>query len=308
MERDRNGVSGLAVCFAVAASVLLSRLSLGALLFPIPTLLLSYRLERTDYAVAVQALSLAGILAWQLIPDTSLFNAQTSGLLLLGLYFTLATGLMSIIFTALRKYSSSVLRKMVIASGAIAVMGCIYLLWLDSASGAKAAEGIVTAFANVFPEDFFGYDTQLFAQAALLVIRVCIVPFAMAFGSIPLLFTESGANRFNSSWQEGFASMMMPQGFSYAFMGLFIAGIVAGLAGWSTACAVALNLLLGLSLHYILNGLSVVHALIRRKNPAFAASTLICLLFFISLIPVLDVLVWLGLLVAGLLETWVKMR
>lgn len=308
MERDRSGVSGLTVCLAVAASVLLSRLSLGVLLFPIPTLLISYRMERTQDAVAIQAVGLAGILAWQLIPEIRLFSPESSGLLVLGLFFTLATGLTALIFTALRNYSSSVLRKLVIASVPIAVLGSIYLVWLETPAGVKAAEGILSVFAGVFPEDILGYDTQLFAYAALVVIKVCTVPFAVAFGSIPVLFTESGVNRFNSSWQAGFASMMMPPRFFWIYMGLIASCIAGRLLGWNAVFIVALNLVLGLGLHYMLNGLSVVHALFRRRNPAFPASTLIYLMFFITFIPVLDLLVWIGLTVTGLLETWVRMR
>ena len=271
-------------------------------------MLASYRMEKTLHAVLVQALALVAVLAWRIIPEVGFITTEALGMFLIGLLFILSTGLTSLIYTALRDYSSSMLRKMVLASVPVMVLGSAYIIWLGTASGVVAAEGIRTVFAAVFTEDILGFDTAMFADVALLVVKLVAVPFSMIFGAIPVLVTESGANRFNSEWQAGFASMMMPPVFFWVFCGLLALSVAGYAFGSETVTLIGINLLAGFGLHYILNGLSVVHAWIRRKNPAFGASTLIYMLFFLSFIPFLGGVVWLALLVTGLLERWVRMR
>ena len=298
----------LTIGISLVLSVVLSRLSLGALVYPIPVVLTSYRMEKTRDAVLVQAVALIAVIAWRIIPEIKLLGADVLGMFLLGLLFILATGLTSLIYTALRDFSSSVLRKMVIASVPVMVLGCAYIIWLGTASGLAAADGIKAVFAAVFPEDVFGLDTSMFSEAALLVVKMVAVPFSMIFGAIPVLITESGANRFRSEWQAEFASMMMPPVFFWVFCGLLAVTVAGYFAKSQTVTLIGINLTAGLGLHYVLNGLSVVHAWVRSKNQGFAASTLIYTLFFLSFIPFLGGAVWLALLVTGLLERWVKMR
>jgi hypothetical protein len=287
---------------------MLSRLSLGVLVYPIPVMLSSYRMEKTSNAVLVQSVALAAVLAWRIIPEAGLITTDVLGMFLLGLLFVLSTGLTSIIYTALRNFSSSMLRKIVLAAVPVMVLGSAYVIWLGTASGTAAADGIRTVFSQVFPEDVLGFDTAMFAEAALLVVRLVAVPFSMILGAVPVLVTESGVNRFRSEWQAEFASMIMPPVFFWVFCGLLAVSVAGYLAGLETVTLVGINLTAGLGLHYVLNGLSVAHAWIRTKNQGFAASTLIYMLFFISFIPFLGGVVWLALLVTGLLERWVKMR
>jgi len=298
----------LTVVTSLVLSVVLSRLSLGVLVYPIPLMLVSYRMEKTLHAVLVQALALVAVLAWRIIPEANLITAEALGLFLMGLLFILSTGLTSLIYTALREYSSSMLRKMVLASVPVMVLGSAYVAWLGTASGIVAAEGIRNVFAAVFTEEILGFDTAMFADVALLIVKLVAVPFSMIFGAIPVLVSESGVNRFNSEWQAGFASMMMPPVFFWVFCGLLALSVVGYAVKSETVTLIGINLLAGFGLHYMLNGLSVAHSWVRRRNQGFGASTLIYMLFFISFIPFLGGVVWLALLVTGLLERWVRMR
>jgi hypothetical protein len=307
MDRDRS-LASLTVVTSLVLSVVLSRLSLGVLVYPIPLMLASYRMEKTLHAVLVQALALVAVLAWRIIPEVNLLTPEAMGMFLLGLLFILSTGLTSLIYTALREYSSSMLRKMVLASIPVMILGSVYIIWLGTASGVVAAEGIRAIFAAVFTDEILGFDTAMFAEVALLIVKLVAVPFSMIFGAIPVLVTESGANRFNSEWQANFASMMMPPVFFWVFCGLLAVTVAGYFAKSQTVTLIGINLTAGLGLHYVLNGLSVVHAWVRSKNQGFAASTLIYTLFFLSFIPFLGGAVWLALLVTGLLERWVKMR
>ena len=301
MDRERS-LSSLTIGISLILSVMLSRLSLGVLVYPIPVMLSSYRMEKARDSVLLQAAALIIVLVWRIVPEVKVVNADTLGMFILGIVFILSTGLTTLIYTALREYSSSMLRKLVIASVPVMILGCAYTIWLETESGLVAADGIRKLFSSVMPE------TEMFANVGLLVVKLFAVPFSMVFGAIPVLFTESAVNRFKSEWQAGFASMMMPPVFFWVFCILLAVSLVGYLAGSRIVTLVGVNLLMGLGLHYILNGLSVVHAWIRNKNPAFAASTLIYLLFFISFIPFLGGVAWLVLLVTGLLERWVRMR
>jgi len=307
MDRDRS-LASLTVVTSLVLSVVLSRLSLGVLVYPIPLMLASYRMEKTLHAVLVQALALVAVLAWRIIPEVNLLTPEAMGMFLLGLLFILSTGLTSLIYTALREYSSSMLRKMVLASIPVMILGSVYIIWLGTASGVVAAEGIRAIFAAVFTDEILGFDTAMFAEVALLIVKLVAVPFSMIFGAIPVLVTESGANRFNSEWQANFASMMMPPVFFWVFCGLLATSVVGYVTNSETVMLIGINLLCGFGLHYMLNGLSVVHAWIRRKNPAFGSSTLIYMLFFLSFIPFLGGVAWVALVVTGLLERWVRMR
>ncbi len=291
------------------SSVLLSRLSFGALFFPIPVLLASYRIEKTRTAVALQAATYCVILVWDIVPLIPYFNSQSAAVLVISLMFKLMTCVMAAVFTSLRDYTRSMLRKMVISAIPVMVMGAAFVIWFTSDRAQASVDLLVKTYEAVVPADLIGLSANDFARVIVTVVRYGILVMGMICGGIPIMFSEVSANRLNSEWQEEFAMMKMPADYVWIFIGFWGLFFLSALAKLPAAVgAVSFNLAMAMSMHYMLNGLSVLLALIRNRVPAFSAGTLFYMFFFASLIVGLDLVVWGVLAITGVLETWIRFR
>ncbi len=291
------------------SSILLSRLSFGAIFFPIPVLLASYRIEDTRRAIGLQVLTYAVIMGWELVPMIPYFNGETATMLVMSLMFKLMACTVAALFTALRNYTRSMLRKLVICSVPVMVMGAAFVIWFTSGSGNASMDLMIKTYEAVIPTDLLKISANDFARALVSVVTYGMVPLGMICGALPVFFAEMSANRFNAEWQEEFALMKMPGHFVWLFFGFWGLFAVSVLLQLPVAfSAVGFNLAMAMSMHYMLNGLSVLLALIRIKLPAFSAGTIIYLFFFASLIVGLDMVMWGVLTITGVLETWIRFR
>jgi len=291
------------------SSVLLSRLSFGALFFPIPVLLASYRIGRTRTAVALQAVTYSIILGWEIIPLIPYFSSQNAAVLVMSLMFKLMACVMAAVFTGLRDYTRSMLRKMVISAIPVMVMGAAFVIWFTSARAQASVEILVETYEAVIPADFLRISANDFARIIVSVVQYGVVAVGMICGGLPIMFAEMSANRFNTVWQEEFAMMKMPEKYVWLFIGFWALFGLSAVAKLPVALgAVSFNFAMAMSMHYMLNGLSVLLALIRNRLPAFSAGTLIYLFFFASLIVGLDMVMWGVLIITGVLETWIRFR
>ena len=291
------------------SSILLSRLSFGAIFFPIPVLLASYRIEDTRRAVGLQILTYAVIMGWELVPMFPYFNGETAAMLVMSLMFKLMACTVAALFTALRNYTRSMLRKLVICSVPVMAMGAAFVIWFTSGSGNASMDLMIKTYEAVIPADLLKISANDFARALVSVVTYGMVPLGMICGALPVFFAEMSANRFNAEWQEEFALMKMPGHFVwffFGFWGLFAVSVLLKLP--AAFSAVSFNLAMAMSMHYMLNGLSVLLALIRIKLPAFSAGTIIYFFFFASLIVGLDMVMWGVLTITGVLETWIRFR
>lgn len=291
------------------SSILLSRLSFGAIFFPIPVLLASYRIEDTRRAIGLQILTYAVIMGWELVPMIPYFNGETAAMLVMSLMFKLMACTVAALFTALRNYTRSMLRKLVICSVPVMVMGAAFVIWFTSGSGNASMDLMIKTYEAVIPADLLKISANDFARALVSVVTYGMVPLGMICGALPVFFAEMSANRFNAEWQEEFALMKMPGHFVWFFFGFWgLYGVSLLLKLPVAFSAVGFNLAMAMSMHYMLNGLSVLLALIRIKLPAFSAGTIIYLFFFASLIVGLDMVMWGVLTITGILETWIRFR
>jgi len=291
------------------SSVLLSRLSIGAIFFPIPVLLASYRIEDTRKAIGLQILTYAVILGWELVPMIPYFSSETAAMLVMSLLFKLMACVVAAVFTGLRNYTRSMLRKLVICSVPVSVMGAAFVVWFTSGSAGASMDLMIKTYEAVIPAELLKISANDFARALVSVVTYGIVPLGMICGALPVFFAEISANRLNAEWQEEFAMMKMPGKYVWLFFGFWGLFALSLLMKLPVALgAVSFNLAMAMSMHYMLNGLSVLLALIRTKIPAFSAGTVVYFFFFASLIVGLDLVMWGVLTLTGVLETWIRFR
>lgn len=312
MDEQGNNTRKVAISAAicVALSVMLSRLSLGSLLYNLPLLLFVPKIRKTGYAVLTFAVSLILIGLLLLWEYRSYIGTGFFGIIVYGLVFQVMSSVGAAVWTGLRNYSDSVLRKLVICSIPVMVIGVTFSLWLTMPSSEFLVQTLVGALTEVFPVEAFGVDAGLVSQVFTTVLTLLSAPIGLVFSSFPILISEFILKKNDEKWQFDFANMKMPDYYIWFFMGFWAVALLGNLIDsmpvWVTV--ISWNLALGLSLHYFLSGISVLTSVLRRKSATLTASRVFVPIVIAAVIPGINAVVLTALVVLGAVETWVKLR
>ena len=297
------------IVLSMGASIALVYLGTGTVIFTLPLLLLTKRIQSTGKNLLIQGVTYAIAMFLQFQPYFGYFSPVNLGIILFGALFPLASALASLIYTGMGEKSSSILRKLVWASFPAFVLGTAFAVWITSSGATESLSGLNSSIAAVLQE-FKGLDFTLSSDIILAAIIMLAVPVSIAFGAFPILISEFVLNSRDEQFQFEFANMKMPSVYAWLMLAT-VAAIVPGymvdgyppallLAGWNCA--------LGLGLHYCLNGFSILVSFFRRRTAYVSAGRVFVLTVLAGLLPGVNIAVFFGLFALGVLENWIKFR
>ena len=303
---------------SIIFSVLLSHLSFGFLLFSIPVLLVCLRYDDLIKSVSICIIMSILVLFWSLF-------AGLSGFSLILFVFYLQVCISVIIYVSLKKFSDSVLRKIVISSlsSVIISIGFVFYLYLSSNS-----EDFLMSLANEFftvlsiLEVNFGsatnnYVYQLIESYDFLRIISCVISFIFSLFSFcfSVLASESSISRSNlvkgdSVKEINLSFMKVPSNYFILLLlccCLFIISITTDFFQlWMQL--IFLFLSIWFASFYLINGISLCVYYIKKKRPNFTAFTVLMILFIFMFIPIFNLLILIFLVLFGIMERWIKFR
>lgn len=302
----------LGACLSVVASVLLANTGLGNFIFTIPLVLISYSFKETYKAVLVQVASVLITVGIFLFQYRGLYQQANLGFLLFSAYLILAPGLTCILYTGLRDWSQSVLRRIVASSLSVLVLGIAYAVWLSGPNGQVAFSGFVATYnyaISQFAEFVSMFDVADISYVAASVTLFTTVLIGEICSLLPILLAETAFHKVDDAWQSGFAFMKMPNYYAYLFIALVVSSIVSSVAKLPQQICIALwNGTIWLGMHYMLNGMSLYFYWRRKGNPYFLASRVVFTVIIVNFLPGLGFFICFALAMLGLLETWIGFR
>lgn len=311
-QQNKNKRVVLSVCLSLVASVLLASTSIGSLIYTVPLIIISYSFRDTVKAVLAQLAAVVAVAAMFIYDYRGLFQKANLGIIIYAGYLMILPGVFCIIYTALRDFTSSVMRRIVDSSFAVLALGTVFILWLKSTSGAVPYEGLSAAF-NVtlkqFPVMEEAFDVYTLTQIVTQVFMFSMVPVCLVFCVLPVLLAEAAFHKLDANWQSQFAFMKMPSYYAYILIGILAGAVLVSVLNVSEALILVLwNAFFWLSLHYLLNGMSLYAFWRRKSNPYFTASRVVILVFLVNLIPGVGLFVSCAFVIFGILETWIEFR
>lgn len=310
-NRSQSAAPGfLFICLMVIFSVALSRLAMGLILFPLPVLLSVNGIWNKRKAIAVHLVSSVGVLGLTLISNRSLFSAEYLTIWLLGLVFPLTITVACTLWTALRDFSNSILRKLVICSFPTAVIALSFSVWLCLPGAQQSIETLRSFYTIVVPQSLSGEVTLDLGTVFIGVLKFGSVPVAILFQGIPIMISESLLHRGDEKWYFDFANMKMPYNYVWVYFGLLALSIITPRLSFVGQIPVVIlwNLTFGLSIHFIFDGISVLVSLLRKRSMHFTPGKIMIWVALSLLIPGVNMFVLSALLATGIFENWIKLR
>lgn len=294
------------VVIAIAACFMLQCLGFGSLFFCMPLLLTVPSIKKTSHAVYPFLIVALVCTVYTL----SRWKNVNMGMAVFGIVFPLMACLGCAIWTGLRNYSNSVLRKLVICSFATGLIGLVYAIWLVSPQGAGQNQSLLAVFQQILPAELVNKTSEAFGEIVLSVIIMLIIPFGMLFSGLQILVSEFILHRNDEEWQYNFAYMKMPNSYVWFFI---LAWVVALVGNFTDAVpeivsVIGCNLAVGISIHYFIGGVSILTSMLRRHSATITAGRVFFPVVIACMIPGINVAVLTALTIMGVLETWIKFR
>lgn len=315
----------------VLASLLLYRLTFTNILFTIPLLLLAPRFEDRKYALLPVAVVFLLVVGGELFTARNALTLPTTPLILIiGLFIPVTLLVAAAVWIWLRGRRNLV---RYLASCAFAVVGGFGLaVWLQSGSEvvAKVAELYSSTFKALFSSlmpttssliptgevaqvasetTILGLNADVLFALCVQVVYRTFVPMCMALIGVSALLSECMLHRQDDGWQRNVSNWRLPENTIWVFLGAWTVVLVNMLLSLPDAVsAVVMNLALAVSLLYMVQGISILLFLIRKRNPFFSVSRAVVFVIICLILPGLNALVVLALPLLGALETWITFR
>lgn len=294
----------------ILATLAMSTIGGLSFLFTLPLLMLHKRVLSTGKCLWIQGVTYLGVLVYSFYPYVSFFTPENYGIIFFGTIYTLSTALEALIYTAMDFRSSSVLRKLVVASIPSFVICGGFAAWISSPSAIESMEGFRTAIAGILESAMPEMFQVLNPEMMVGVLIMLAVPMGVLLGAVPVLISEFSLNSRDGQWQEDMAYMKLPGVYSVLLL-LCVLLVVPALfleTYPKTLAVLGWNCGMGLLLHFVVNGASVVYAMLKKRNPSFTIGKVVLLLVVAGFIPGVNFGVYIGLCVIALLENWIKFR
>lgn len=300
----------LKVLLCMSVSIALAYMGGGIFVYTLPLLLLTKRISSTKKAVLIQSVTYLCALLVMIFPYLNYLTPENYGIIAFSLLFPFVSAVEALVYTSMRDKSKSVLRKMVKASLVAFIVPTAFAVWLTSSYGLVSFNGLRSVLGEVLKTDALGINITEYLDLILSLFMLLATPISMVFAALPILVAEFIQNSRDEEWQFEFANMKMPNNYFWVLCGFVCLTAVGYLVkgGPTFVSIIGWNFGLGLCLHYMLNGFSVLIAFFRRRTAYVAPGRLFVLLILMSLLPALNVVVGIGLFSLGILETWMKFR
>lgn len=298
-------------------SFALSRFMLGNFLFTIPLMVLAPKITDRRFAlVPVAAVALLTLIV-------SLFQARgalsdPAGRLLfgIGLFIPLVLLVASAVWIYLDDRRTMVRYLASCAFGVVVSIGLV--IWLSSGSEtvAKVDAMMLEAFGALFGQldgssgTLSARDLEKVYRLSVMVSGSVLAPLCMGLVGFASFMAMSYLGRNDDDFSKRVTSWSIPYDTLWVFLGswtvvLFLMVLKAPFLGR----ALALNVALGSSVLYAVQGMAIVMHFVRRKGLPISGGRLMISLFLIAfLVPGLNILVVFLLPLLGVLETWIVFR
>ena len=189
-------------------------------------------------------------------------------------------------------------------------MGAMLSVYFASEKSAPVRGVLVESYLSVFPADSLSMDISSVVQAVVNSMMLFFAPMGLMLLAVPVVISDINLNRYDEDWQYDFANMKLPDAYVWV---LFASWALALLTNFVTAIpfwimALMWNLALSLSVLYFVVGVSILVAFARRRTAALTAGRIVLMVALACIIPVVNMIVLFGLVLLGVLETWIRFR
>ena len=316
MNQSEKQLMGKAA-IVTGVSFVLSRFMLGNFLFTIPLMVLAPKFsDRRHALIPVAAVALLTMIV-------SLFQARgaladPAGRLLLGIGLFIPFVLL--VASAVWIYLDDQ-RTMVryLASASFGVVASIVLvIWLSSGSEtvAKVDAIMLESFNALFAlvdgtsSTLSVRDLETVYHLSVMVAGSVLVPFCMGLVGLASFLAMSYLGRNDENFSKRVTRWSIPYDALWVFLGSWtVVLFLMVFKGPFLGRALALNVALGSSVFYAVQGMAIVMHFVRRKGLPISGGRLMISLFLIAfLVPGLNILVVFLLPLLGVLETWIVFR
>ena len=307
-QTDRTAIRNL--IFGTAIGIILSRFAIGSILMTVPVLLVCPGIRNTAYKVLSFATMLAGVLIWTLIQQRTLIGTEYWPFIILSLYTPVSMIIGSAVWTVGGSYSRSSMRKFFWAAIPVFVMGLALAFYFASEKSSLVRYELANGIIAIFPTDYLSVDFSSMVMNVVNTMALFFAPAVVLGLALPIVIADVNVNRFDEDWQYDFANMKLPDPYVWVF---FASWAVALVSNWVEAVptwilVLGWNVALTMTVLYMVVGVSILVAFARRRTAAITAGRIVFTVVLLCIIPVLNVIMYIGLPLLGVLETWIAFR
>ena len=305
---DRTAIRNL--IFGVVLGVILSRFSLGSIFMTVPVLLVCPRIRKAQIRVASFASLLLAVVVWSLIENRQILGTEYWPVVLVSLYLPVSSTVGAAVWAVGADYSKSSIRKFFWACIPVFLLGLALSIYFASPTSLQVKTALAESMLYYFPSDYLNVDFSSVLYSVINLMMLFFAPLGVLLLTFPIVTADVNVNRYNEEWQYDFANMKLPDPYVWVFFASWAASLISYLVPSVPAWIMATcwNVALTLSVLYMVVGVSILVAFARRRTAAVTVGRLVILVVLVCFIPIVNLIVILGLILLGVLETWFRFR
>ena len=299
----------------IGVSFLLSRVMLGNFLFTIPLMILAPKFsDRRKALLPVGAVAVL-MIAFELVQARSALSDPAGRLLLLiGMFIPVVLLIGSAIWIYLDDQRTLIRYLASTSFGVVASMLLVVMLSRGSETVLRVDAAMLETFQLMFQQlegsAEASVDLQKLYRMSVLVSGSMLVPTIMGLIGFASFMAMSYNARLDGTFSDRIARWKAPEINLWVFLGAWTVVLLMMILKASYIVrALALNIALGSSVLFAVQGIAIVLYIVRRKGLAISTGRLLSTIFFIAMVvPGLNVLVVFVLPLLGVTETWIVYR
>ena len=299
----------------IGVSFFLSRVMLGNFLFTIPLMVLAPKFsDRRKALLPVGAVAIL-MFVFELIQGRSALSDPAGRvLLLIGMFIPVVLLVGSAIWIYLDNQRTLIRYLASTSFGVVASMVMVVMLSRGSETVLRVDAAMLETFQLMFQqlegEGITSVDLQKLYRMSVLVGGSVLVPTIMGLIGFASFMAMSYNARLDRTFSDRIAKWRAPDSNLWVFLGAWtMVLLMMILKAPYVIRALAVNIALGSSVLFAVQGIAIVLHIVRRKGLAISTGRLLTTIFFIALVvPGLNVLVVFVLPLLGVTETWIVYR
>ena len=305
---DRTAIRNL--IFGVVLSVILSRFSLGSIFMTVPVLLVCPRIRNAHIRIAAFASILLAVVVWTLIESRQILGTEYWPVVLVSMYLPVSSTVGAAVWAVGADYSKSSIRKFFWACIPVFLLGLALSIYFASPTSSQVKTALAESMLYYFPSDYLNVDFSSVLYSVINLMMLFFAPLGVLLLTFPIVTADVNVNRYNEEWQYDFANMKLPDQYVWVFFASWAASLISYLVSSVPAWIMAIcwNVALTMSVLYMVVGVSILVAFARRRTAAVTVGRLVILVVLVCFIPIVNLIVILGLILLGVLETWFRFR
>ena len=207
------------------------------------------------------------------------------------------------------------LMRLLLSSSFAAIVGIGLLFWLsgDSESAVATANAYKQVVEAMVPSLFgdqlpMGMDARSLFDAVVSLVRLGFLPVFIGQFGLSVLISELLIHRAEWSYQDRMANWHLPEISVRIFLGGWTIVLATLLVDMPVLESLAWNIALSSTLLYMVQGVSILAFIVRKRNPGAPATRIFLLSFLLVMLPGVNVIPLVILPLFGVSETWIGYR